>query len=319
MNRATVGCLLILLLLGVSPVWGALISVGNHNLLPDTGGQAITISVSGGESVDGLDFFLQVADGGPELGGSIDGPRIANADIFTGTIFAGNNAGELGGGSLAPQFWQSGTVTDSGYVSAAGLLATVLIDTSGFVAGAWELKMADTLMGDSRFPTPGIDTVVENGSISIESGQRRSNASFEGDSDVDALPIDLGTVALGDPMPVVSFSIWNLDEAPDTPNLDLDTIVGAGDTSTLMTDLAPFVDLPRGSFNSFTAFMDTSTVGSFNATYTLSFSDVTGLPQPDLVLSLTGSVVPEPSALLIWSSLGGLGLAVAAWRRRRSK
>ena len=125
--------------------------------------------------MDGVEFFLQVADGGPEGGGSVDGPAITDVDILAGTIFDGNSTGEAGGGQLVRQFWQSGTTTDSGTVIANGLLATATIDTTGFYGHdpitTWDLKMTGTLMGNSSLqtPPPPLSTRITNGSISIRS------------------------------------------------------------------------------------------------------------------------------------------------------
>jgi hypothetical protein len=146
-------------------VEAALIDVGSHQLLPNQAGQPIDIFVSGGEQVYGVDLFLQVADG-------YTGPVIQNVDILTGTIFDGNNQGEIGQGPVTPQVWVSGTVTSPQppeTVAAEGLLAHVLIDTSGFSSGSWDFKITDTLMGDStlinNFNPPVMD--VRNGRIYI--------------------------------------------------------------------------------------------------------------------------------------------------------
>jgi len=162
--RTTIISGLSVLLLAALPASTATIALEDYNLLANTPGQVITISVTGGDDVDGLEFFLQVADGGPDAGGTIVGPEITNADILTGTIFDGNNTGEAAG-SVIPQFWQSGTTTDHDTVSADGLLATVTIDTTGFHEGEgpWDLKMSDTLMGDSGFYQ--VETQITNGRI----------------------------------------------------------------------------------------------------------------------------------------------------------
>ncbi|HUT58008.1 MAG TPA: hypothetical protein VNA25_09190 [Phycisphaerae bacterium] len=303
MNRATVGCLVVLLL-GVSPVWAAVINVDDHGLLPNTPGQVINISVTGGEQVNGLQFNLQVADGGPENGGSIDGPVITNVDILTGTIFDGNNWGDLGWGPIPgpgpAQLWESWTLTASDTVPAAGLLAKVTFDTTGFFdAISWDLWMKPTLNGKSMLFSPDpIDVVIYNGSITLgPTPQSWSNASFRGDSDVDALTIDFGTLAQGAPGPAVSFSIWNY-AVPGSANLNLDTIVGAGDTSTLTTDLAPFTGLPAGSSNSFTAWIDTIDVCTANdhPTWTGPFGP--GLPVEALrSLAMQGSIALSPTSM----------------------
>lgn len=112
------------------------IDVGEHDLLPNTPGQAVFIFVRGGDPVQGVNLNAQVEDGGTELaafGGSIDGPAISNVDIITGTIFAGNNNGpvnpELAFGVDFRQLELRTTTTAAGTVAADGLLATLIIDT----------------------------------------------------------------------------------------------------------------------------------------------------------------------------------------------
>jgi len=141
----------------------AVIAIGDHVLLAGEPDQAIEIRVSGDRAVQGLEFFLQVADGGPSVGGAVTGPVIAVADIFgpphrpdnPATIFTGNHTGEASMGPWGPHFWQSGTTTASGTVLADGLLATVVFDAGGLSAddpnNPFDLKMAGTLMGNSSF------------------------------------------------------------------------------------------------------------------------------------------------------------------------
>jgi hypothetical protein len=155
--------LMVLLLLG-GAAHGATILVGEHNLLPDTPGQTIQIFVTGGNAVQGLNFNGQVADGGPEVGGSIDGPNITSADILTGTIFGSNNTGQQDPGSF-PQLAIRTTSTSSGTVTADGLLATLSIDTTGFLKGSWPLKLGDTLNGPTDFA--GIPITITDGSIAV--------------------------------------------------------------------------------------------------------------------------------------------------------
>ena len=89
------GC--VVLLCVPQTIWATpVIVVGEHELLADTADQLIEIMVSGGDSVQGLNLRLQVADGGthPDAGGSIDGPKISNIDLVSGTIFDGNHTGQ---------------------------------------------------------------------------------------------------------------------------------------------------------------------------------------------------------------------------------
>ena len=87
---------------------------GQHILLPNTPNQIIPIFVAGGFSVQGLNFHVQIADGGPEAGGSIDGPGIQAVDLagnpIAPTIFTGNNGGQVGMVSLPQvQAWEIST------------------------------------------------------------------------------------------------------------------------------------------------------------------------------------------------------------------
>src|SRR5438270_12902097 len=75
------------------------INVGSHDLLPGVPGQTIPIIVTGDQSdyVDGLNFTIQVNDGGPDLGGTQAGPKITYVDLIHNTIFRNSNTGQTGG------------------------------------------------------------------------------------------------------------------------------------------------------------------------------------------------------------------------------
>ena len=135
-----------------------MIVVGEHELLPDTPNQSIEIMVSGGDNVQGLNFRVQVADGGthPMAGGSIDGPMISNIDLLSGTIFDGNNTGQNDILSL-PQVWVQSTTSANDTVPADGLLATVTIDTTGFMEGEFDLRVGDTLDNATDFAGVAVD------------------------------------------------------------------------------------------------------------------------------------------------------------------
>ena len=156
------------------PVCGAIIvDVGDHPLLENTPGQEIEIKVQGGDQVQGLNFYVQIGDGGPEVGGT-PGPAIQSVDILTGTIFENNNVGQtdfdapFGDPDILPQWEGVTTVTQTGTIAAEGLLGTITIDTTGFFfAGqrSWPLRMTGTANGDSDFA--GLPISIANGSIEI--------------------------------------------------------------------------------------------------------------------------------------------------------
>ena len=121
-----------------------------------------------------------------------------------------------------------------------------------------------------------------------------AEASFNAAANQDSLTIDFGIVSSGGGIVTQPFTIQNLEpSAGFTAALDLDAVVGTGDTGVLFTDLAPFANLAPASGLTFTASFDTSVVGVFSAQYVLSVSDENlagALPGTDLVLTLMGQV-----------------------------
>jgi len=97
----------------------------------------------------------------------------------------------------------------------------------------------------------------------------------------------------------MNFDISNLvDTASFTAGLELDSILGSGDVGVLTTDLATFTGggtLTAGTSNIFTASLDTLGMGSFSASYTLSFSDE-NLPGATSLGNLTLNLVGEVTA-----------------------
>jgi endonuclease I len=130
-----------------------------------------------------------------------------------------------------------------------------------------------------------------------------ANASFAGGSDLNSLTLDFGAFALGSGTQFLPFDVFNLmATAGFTAPLDLLSFVGSGDTSVLDADLSLVNDLAAGTAQGFSASLDTTNVGSFAASYQLSFSDDTALAGAvggqHLTLNLLGRVeaVPEPTA-----------------------
>ena len=155
-------------LLAAGPAPAAIyIDVGNVRLLPDTPGQTVQVwlTTDAADYVAGCNFNAQIGNGGPDFGG-LAGPTISAVDLETGTIFDGDNRGQTDLGSLA-QLAMYSIVTDSGTVQAAGLLATLTIDTTGFTTpgSTWTLTLDQTLNGPTDFaPTTAI---ISDGTITL--------------------------------------------------------------------------------------------------------------------------------------------------------
>ena len=72
------------------------IVVGDHDLQPNTANQQITISVTGGTAIQGMNFNVQLGDS-TDINDPYNGPVVSSADILSGTIFDGNNTGTRDG------------------------------------------------------------------------------------------------------------------------------------------------------------------------------------------------------------------------------
>ena len=175
MNKQSIGVLILVSLCIVATASAEpVIDVGNHSLFPNMAGQEIQIFVTGGTPVQGLNFYIQVADGGPEAAAlglipppGIDGPAITGLDLLSGTIFEDNNT-EQRSGPFLPQFRDGLTSTVEGTVLASGLLATVTFDTTGFttLGQQWELRLTNVVEHvGTDFAT--IPATIHNGAITI--------------------------------------------------------------------------------------------------------------------------------------------------------
>jgi hypothetical protein len=160
----------------------AAVNAGTHFLAPNTPGQQVPILVTGSDAVSGIDFFVQVGDGGATVGGDDTGPRITQVDLVSGTIFAGNNTGVFV--DPAPLIWGATTTTVSGSVSADGVLGRLTIDTTGMFLGQFDLILNPPSIGPTAFADPGISTNLINGSLVI--GDLPPPGDYNQDRNVDA-------------------------------------------------------------------------------------------------------------------------------------
>jgi hypothetical protein len=177
--------------LSVAAAGGAVINAGKHFLAPNLGSQFITIFASGGEQVAGIDFFIQMGDGGAVAGGDDVGPTITGVDFGGGGVFATNNSGVFLD-PAGPLLWGATTTTTSGTVAATGRLVLLAINTTGITSGRFDLNLSPALTGPTQFP--GVATTLINGWVQIGSP---SAADFNSDGEVDALDLTAWRAGFG--------------------------------------------------------------------------------------------------------------------------
>ncbi|MCK9605320.1 MAG: hypothetical protein M0R33_02595 [Methylomonas sp.] len=146
-------------------------------------------------------------------------------------------------------------------------------------------------------------------------------ASFDGSAESHSLTLDFGNVAQNSSA-LLDFGLFNL-AAADRIGLDLDSVIGSGDTGVFDTGLSTFFDLSQGSSQAFVANLLTADTGAFSAQYLLNLSDAdfgasSTRHSYQLTLNLVGNVsaVPIPGAVWLFGSalFGFIGLGRAKRR-----
>ncbi len=197
-------------------------------------------------------------------------------------VLTANGADELdyigtASGDFSGNFAAIANPLDSGNVHLLSLdTSSPKISFGNLAVGSSSQSAADTLFGQILS-----NTVLDH-----------SNASFVSGLNQDLLTIDFGTLGVGGTVNS-AFDLFNLEQALGfTADLDLDSIIGSGDTAVLGSNLAAFSALAAGGSNAFSASFDTSAPGSFSATYTLNLSDedIAGATNQVLTLQLLGEV-----------------------------
>ncbi len=168
---------LLLLLAAFSPALATpVIDVGTHYLLPSDQ-RTIAITTSGGDLVQGLNFYIQVADGGTINSGTATKPKITGIDIIgPGTLFSQSNTGSqpfhlpVSGGTYL--IWQDTTDTqDDIYLAATGTLAYVTIDTAGTTSSDPAYPLILENVAASYNPPNGFTTDFAGVAATINAGQ----------------------------------------------------------------------------------------------------------------------------------------------------
>lgn len=118
--------------------------------------------------------------------------------------------------------------------------------------------------------------------------------SFSGSSELTTLDLDLGEVLQNSPFPRIDFDLFNLEATEGyTAGLQFEDILASGDSDAFVLGEPPLL-IESGTSGIVTAELDTSTVGTFAASYLLNFldEDLPGtLNSTSLTLTLSGEVV----------------------------
>jgi hypothetical protein len=154
--------------------------VGTYNLLPNTAGQTIQLTVSGigANTVNGITFAASIDNGGPAYGGVV-GPVFTAMNFDTGpSIWVPPNAA----GHNTPndffdadgQLVTSDFLTTTGFVLVTnGIFVTLTVDTTGFGPGDHPFTITDgTAITETVGPTDFtgqnfISSIQGNGLIHI--------------------------------------------------------------------------------------------------------------------------------------------------------
>lgn len=168
--------------------------------------------------------------------------------------------------------------------------------TAGLKTGSIVIDNTDlTTAGTGKGVADGNDIVTVNATVLAH-----SNATFSNSLDQDALTIDVGTYVVGTGTHIANAAVFNRESvAGFTAALDVDSVSGSGDTAQLSVNLTPTSNIAANANAPFTATLDTTALGDYSATYTITVSDenLSGATAgPSLTLTLNGHVVATVAA-----------------------
>jgi len=275
----------------------------------------------------------------------------------TGSFRQTNSTGNVGGNTTLDAAWSYFGQSSTHQLAARSSAGTTTVSTnistslapsanfigSGSVAGSssasYTVSANKTTQNGNGSPTitatynrPG----TENPTLSNNAVQTltytyllHAAPSFDADSNLMALTLDFGDVALNTTS-FIDFSIFNRGIATDQVGLDfsIDDILASGNTAEFTTDLESFSRLEAGAGNDYKARFAATTLGATEAIYRLTFGDdaTVGLAanryRYSLDLRLIGRVVgeppvngvPEPGVLVLL----GIGLLGIGLQRKRA-
>ena len=141
------------------------------DLHAETANQAVHFFATGigaENGADGLEFDVQIGDGGAFLGGTDTAPTITSIDLITGTVWASSNPTQSDP-EVHPLIRQS-TVDTASLVSSDGRIGTIVFDTTGFGFGEIDFRLSGVAGSfDTTFfqGVNSLSTVAPNGIIRI--------------------------------------------------------------------------------------------------------------------------------------------------------
>ena len=189
--------------------------------------------------------------------------------------------------------------------------------TAGLKSGTVTIDNLDITTGGGTSRGANDANDVFNVSLAVLD---HATPSFAGGIVTNELTYNFGSLAMGSTSPVFQFDVFNFATTPVyTADMDFDSVMSIGDASKFATNLAAAagsLTLGAGAGQGFMATLDTSAIGTFEATYTLMFSDE-DLPGA-LTKSLTLTLFGEVEAALLFGDYNRDGAVDAAdysvWR-----
>jgi lipopolysaccharide export system protein LptA len=161
------------------------IVIGATTLKANTPNQLVPIYITGNAPLNGFNFRIQLGDG---LNGTAE-PIFSNIS-YAGSIWAGSPTQTLGGPVSGGQmFVQSSIVFQDAQtsVNSTGLLATLVVDTTGIYGGTFALNLKSTQIGqDSDLIALGASSAsplfITNGSIIVTPAAVTTRQTFYNNS-----------------------------------------------------------------------------------------------------------------------------------------
>jgi len=125
-----------------------------------------------------------------------------------------------------------------------------------------------------------------------------SNGSFSTPADTNAVIVDFGSVPQNSAVSPANVSLWNLvSPNGSTADLDVDSVIGSGNTSVVAITLGTSAGLDAGQARNFTATVNTANApGFYESSYSVTVSDENipgATAQAPLTVTVRATIVPS--------------------------
>ncbi len=146
------------------------VNVGNIGLQQNQANQAASLSVFGGDSLNGVNLFLEIDDGEDTIDPA---PKLTSVDMLTSTIFSSGSGYVQTPIDTSSAQLQAYSLDGDTNVTGSGTWLRLVFDTTGVPGGVYPFKLTGIVVNGNSFNTTFsngasvVPTTITNGTITV--------------------------------------------------------------------------------------------------------------------------------------------------------